>query len=315
MSRAEVAHASTQETMNLLLTLPLLFTLAAPQVAAQSSAGETLAKTLLDSARLDAHADFLEEVALALNEPLEDLPGAVRDAWFERDEAIELAEEQYEARLAVFRAIGSSRYLPELDSNTFSENITNSLLPYTVGRTMVYEKQTAEGLERVEITVLADTVEIEGLTCRQVQDIAYLDGEVIEDTIDWYAQDANGDVWYIGEISKNYDEDGFLEDIDGSWRYGVDGAQPGIVMFGTPVVGTAYRQEYWINEAEDVARIMADQETVTVPAGTFTNCLMTLDGTAMEPDAKEYKYYAPGIGLVLEVDPESGERLELVQIL
>lgn len=277
--------------------------------------GELTAEALRDSTQLDAASDFLESFALALNEPLEDLPGALREAWAERTETLELAQDQFEARLHVFDQVGHGRYLPELDPAEFSSQLTNPFFSFPAGQTLIYEKVTSEGTERVEITILADTVEIEDITCAQVQDRAFLDGELIEDTIDWYAEHQNGDVWYMGEISKNYDEDGFLEDIDGSWRHGKDGAQAGVLMPGTPVLNQMYRQEYWIDEAEDVGRVIATNETVTVPAGTFTGCWMTEDGTPLEPDAIEYKYYAPGVGLILEVDPESGERLELTQIL
>ncbi|MAW60348.1 MAG: hypothetical protein CMJ94_05880 [Planctomycetes bacterium] len=281
----------------------------------QSSIGKTTADALLEATRLDAHSDFLEAFAIALNEPFDEFPDAMREAWAERTEELELAEDQYEMRLQVFHQVGHGRYLPELDPAEFDAALTNTYFPFPVGQTLVYEKTTAEGVERVEVTALADTIEIDDIECRQVQDTAYLDGVLLEDTIDWYAQHTNGDVWYMGEISKNYDEDGFLEDIDGSWRHGKDGAQAGILMPGTPVIGQLYRQEYWIDEAEDVGRVVATNETVVVPAGTFTGCLKTEDGTALEPDAREFKYYAPGVGLVLEVDPESGERLELIQII
>lgn len=277
--------------------------------------GEATALALFEAGKLDADGDFLEQVATCLNAPSGDRRECIEEAWHERKEELELAEDQYERRLDILEELGSDAYLPEIDPANFSANLTNRYTVFTVGRTMVYEAMTDEGLERVEITTLPSTVEINGVTCREVQDIAILDGEVIEDTIDWFAQDQEGNLWYFGEISRNYDEDGFLEDIDGSWRYGVDGAQPGIIVKDSPVVGELYRQEYLINEAEDLGRVLALNETVTVPAGTFTGCLMTEDGSSLEPDALEYKYYAPGVGLILEIDLESGERLELVQII
>jgi hypothetical protein len=147
-----------------------------------------------------------------------------------------------------------------------------------------------------------------------VNDVEYLDGELIEDTVDWIAQHGNGDVWYFGEIAMNY-EDGFLDNLDGSWMTGKEDAKPGILMPASPVIDDVYRQEYFINEAEDVAEVISLNETVVVPYGTFHNCLQTEDWTPIEPEALEYKYYAPGIGVVLEVDLETGERLELVQII
>jgi hypothetical protein len=283
--------------------------------SSRSSIGELTADALRESTKLDAQSDFLEAFAFALNGPIDEFRDALGEAWDERTETNELAEDQHEMRMQLNNKLGHGRYLPELDPQDFDFELTNPLFFWPVGRTMIYEKVSPEGTERVEITALADTIDINGFECRQVQDLAFLDGQLLEETIDWYAQHSNGDVWYMGEISKNYDEDGFLEDVDGSWRYGKDGAQPGILMFGTPTIDTIYRQEYFIDEAEDIARVLATNETVVVAAGTFTGCLMTEDGSPIEPGNTEYKYYAPGVGLVLELDTESGERLELIQII
>lgn len=281
----------------------------------RSSVGELTADALRESTKLDAQSDFLEAFAHALNGPIDELGDALREAWDERTETTELADEQHEMRMQLNNKLGHGRYRPEIDPQDFDYELTNPMFFWPVGRTMIYEKTGAEGTERVEITALADTIDINGIGCRQIQDLAFLDGQLLEETIDWYAQHSNGDVWYMGEIAKNFDEDGFLEDVDGSWRYGKDGAQPGILMLGTPIVGTIYRQEYLIDEAEDIGRVIATNETVTVAAGTFTGCLMTEDGSPIEPGHTEYKYYAPGVGLVLELDTESGERLELIQII
>jgi len=141
-----------------------------------------------------------------------------------------------------------------------------------------------------------------------------MNGVVEEDTQDWYAQHLNGDVWYLGESSLGY-EDGFLDSIAGSWRTGKDGAKAGVIMLSAPAAGTAYRQEYQPGTAEDVARVIATGVTITVAYGTFTNCVKTQEGTAIEPGVSEYKYYAPGVGLVAEEDPATGQLLELIQIL
>lgn len=262
-----------------------------------------------------ADADFYGAIANALNEEWDDMIESFREAWMEYGETLELVEDQYEARLEVCAALGHGKYQPELDPQEFSSVMTNNYLPFPVGKTMVYEKMTPEGLERIEVSVLNETVMIEDIECRSVLDREFLDGELTESTYDWFAEHQDGSVWYMGEISYNYDEEGFLEDIDGSWRAGVDGAQPGIIMGGAPAVGDFHRQEFLIGEAEDIGLVVSLNETVTTPYGTFTNCIMTEDGTPIEPDTHEFKYYAPGIGLVLEFDPQSGERLELIDIL
>jgi len=165
------------------------------------------------------------------------------------------------------------------------------------------------------VTVTNETKEIMGVTCVVVRDTVTVDGELVEDTFDWYAQDKYGNVWYFGEESKQY-EDGDLVSLEGSWKAGVDGAQPGIIMEADPVVGDLYRQEFAPGEAEDMGEVLALGETVTVPAGTFTDCLKTKDFTPMEPEVVEHKYYAPGVGVVKEVMVEGGtDIVELMEIV
>jgi hypothetical protein len=138
------------------------------------------------------------------------------------------------------------------------------------------------------------------------------DGELVEDTFDWYAQDGNGNVWYLGEETKEY-EDGKLMTTAGSWEAGVDGALPGVIVPATPEVGMAYRQEYYAGDAEDAAEVLSLSERAEVPFGSFRDVLLTKDFTPLEPDVLEYKLYARGVGpvLVLGVSGGSG-REELV---
>jgi hypothetical protein len=141
------------------------------------------------------------------------------------------------------------------------------------------------------------------------------DGEVIEDTFDWYAQDKDGNVWYFGEIALNF-EDGQLVDIEGSWTAGVDGAKAGIIMKARPAVGDVYRQEFFLGDAEDMGEVLSVKASASVPAPGAScdgDCLLTRDWTPLEPDAEEEKSYAPGIGPILEVNPETKERVELVE--
>ena len=153
-----------------------------------------------------------------------------------------------------------------------------------------------------------------GIDVVVVHDRVSLDGELIEDTIDWYAQDSGGNVWYFGEESIEL-EDGVIMSREGSWEAGVNGAEPGIIMFSNPVVGEPYRQEYYQGIAEDMAQIVSVDESVTVPYGTFDGCIKTLDWNPLESDSEEYKYYCTQVGgLVLEEKLESGEIVELVDI-
>ncbi len=147
-----------------------------------------------------------------------------------------------------------------------------------------------------------------------IRDRVWLEGELIEDTDDWYAQDKNGNVWYFGEDVKNY-TNGVLTDRSGSWEHGVDGALAGIIMFRNPKIGSIYRQEYLRGQAEDVGQVLALEETVDVPFGTLTGCVKTEDTTPLEPDVLEYKYFCPGIGVALEIDvTENNTRFELTEV-
>lgn len=227
--------------------------------------------------------------------------------------ALKECGDQYHARVDLCDDLGGGIYAPQIDPTGFVPVIDNPYLPLLPGTTYVYEKQDEDGTEHIEVTVTDDTKVILGVTCTAVRDTVSVDGEIVEDTTDWFAQDAAGNVWYFGEISMNF-EDGQLVSLGGSWKAGEDGAQPGIVMEAAPAEGDVYRQEFLIGEAEDAASVLSLDASVTVAYGTFANCVQTADFTPLSPDALEHKFYAAGVGLVLELDPETGERTELVDI-
>jgi hypothetical protein len=207
-------------------------------------------------------------------------------------------------------------YKPVIQAADFTAgtNLTNSYMPFEPGKTYIFEGQTAEGKEHIELKRLAETKIIMGITCIVVNDKSWVNGVLIEDTLDWYAQDNTGTVWYFGEGVKNYNADGTFKDTKGSWTAGDDGAMPGIVMPANPATGLKYRQEYYFNNAEDEAEILETGLTVSVAQGTFQNCLKTHDFTALEPDLNENKFYAPGIGVIKEVNITDNETLELIDI-
>jgi hypothetical protein len=237
----------------------------------------------------------------------------VLEAFFECFEGIEESEDQFDARLDLCDLIGGEAYDPDIDPGDFSSVIDNPDYPIVPGTTLTSEKATGDGTETVVLEHLFETRVIMDVECAAVRDTASCDGVVIEETIDYYAQDGDGNVWYFGEISKNF-EDGQLTDLDGSWFAGAGGAKPGIIMHASPVVGTTYRQEWFLGEAEDVATTLALDAAADVPFGSFVNCVQTLDFTPIEPDAQEHKFYAAGIGVVLEIDIVEDERLELISI-
>jgi hypothetical protein len=192
----------------------------------------------------------------------------------------------------------------------FTTEIDNPYLPMTPGDHWVYRETDVDGTEqRVEVTVTGETKTILGIEAVVVHDVATEDGEVIEDTYDWYAQDGDGNVWYLGEDTKEL-ENGEVTSTAGSWEAGVDGAQPGIAMPADPAPGLTYRQEYYAGEAEDAARVLSVDELVSAPFGSYDEALLTRDFTPVEPDVVEYKLYARGVGLVLAVAVSGGSSRE-----
>ncbi len=184
------------------------------------------------------------------------------------------------------------------------------------GTRWTYREIDEEGKEvKVVITVSSETKEIaNGITARVVRDSVTSDGELIEDTFDWYAQDADGNVWYLGEDTAEF-ENGKITTRAGSFEAGVDGALPGIIVAADPKPGLAYRQEYYKGEAEDNGEVLSVDELAEVPFGSFDGALLTKDTITIQPDVLEYKLYAPGVGPVLVLGISGGGgREELVDM-
>ena len=192
-------------------------------------------------------------------------------------------------------------YHPAIDPADFSTVIDNPYLPFTPGSKWRYEGTSDGARESNVVTVTDRRRRVMGVDVVVVHDVVTADGVISEDTVDWYAQDTAGNVWYFGEQVQNF-ERGKLSNTDGSWEAGVDGALPGIVMPAHPKTGDAYRQEYYRGQAEDMAKIIATGEHVTVPAGTYADAVVTREWSPLEPEVIERKSYAPGFGVVLEDD-------------
>ena len=206
-------------------------------------------------------------------------------------------------------------YAPVIDPAKFVTRIDNPYFPLQPGRTFVYEGKTEVGNEHDEVYVSRDTKVIVGVTCVVVTDTVTVDGKLEELTIDWYAQDKQGNVWYFGEDAKAYDKDNVIS-THGSWEAGVNGAKPGIVMPVNPQPGDPYRQEYYKGEAEDMAQVLRVTGSISVPYGSYTNVLITKEWSAIEPQLViENKYYARGVGFILSKVIEGGSGdLRLVAI-
>jgi hypothetical protein len=202
----------------------------------------------------------------------------------------------------------------ELDPADFTSEIDNPYWPMKPGARWVYRETDAEGSElRVEVTVTGHTREILGIDATVVHDMVTEDGHLKEDTYDWYAQDKWGNVWYMGEDTKEY-EGGKVSSTEGSWEAGVEGAQAGIIVPSNPEPGMAYRQEHYEGHAEDGAEVLSVDEQATVPFGSFDHVLMTRDYNLLEPKLLEHKFYAKGVGPVLAMTVAGGaDREELLR--
>jgi hypothetical protein len=190
--------------------------------------------------------------------------------------------------------VEGAAYEQSINPADFVAGIDNPFFPLTPGT-----RFTFGGDEDNIVTVLSDTKLILGVTTTVVHDEVYVDGALEEDTLDYYAQDRDGNVWYFGEKTSEL-KNGKVTSTAGSWEGGVDGGQPGIVMLAAPQVGDSYRQEFLKGEAEDLAKVTAVAGSITAPVGSWTGAdvLVTEEWTPLEPDIREQKTYARGVGIV-----------------
>jgi len=205
-------------------------------------------------------------------------------------------------------------YRPKIKPSEFSATVNHPYFTLTPGTTFTYRAQDREGTEINKVIVTNRTKEVMGVTTRVVWDRVWLNGRLIEETYDWYAQDRQGNVWYFGEDSKEY-ENGRAASTKGSWEAGVHGAQPGIAMPAKLTLGAPYRQEYKKGEAEDMGKIVSTKATVKVPYGSFGGCVKTEDWSALERGHVEHKLYSKEVGqVVLETENHDRKRVELIEV-
>lgn len=272
-----------------------------------------------------AHSASEDEADVCLEEYADD-----------RDDAVEECGAVTQARLDLCVATNDAVHNPPFGME-FANNFVDPLaigepggpsphtyLPLLQGSTWVLEgtfmEDGEEITETITITVTDRIKLVEGIRCLAVRDVVEVDGELIEDTDDWFAQDVDGNLWYCGEEVKDYETfDGDmpaipeLVAIDGSFKAGRDGDEAGILLPAVPVAGDIYRQEVSFTNAEDAIEIIAVDGTETVPAAACAgDCLITLDFSPLDPGVEENKYYAPGVGMILEVNLDTGDRVELI---
>ncbi len=307
---SEVASAGSDDDISMFATGPCssaavsMMQACAVGVVDDLLEGSAICTDILDD---DDRADCLTEVDL----------GAI--------DMSDECDEVFDARLALCDDLGDVAHEPAY-GEAFAANFVDPLeigntvpvnpwFPLQTGNHWLY---LGDG-ESIEVTVTNETKLMDGVTCVVVWDVASEDGEVVEITQDWYAQDVAGNVWYCGEIARNFEifegDDPAtpeLVDIDGSWKAGRDGSEPGILLPFAPQVGDVFRQEVAYGEAEDTVEILSITADEVAPGGACAgNCLMTADSTPLEPGVVEHKIYVPGIGLIVEVNPDTGQRVEL----
>ena len=294
------------------------------------------ASLLWQACDIDIMDDFFEEVATCQNSDEDELDECIAEAVDQRDETQEECADIYAARQNVCQDLGDEVHEPEF-GEAFADNFIDPLdigdgeepnpyFPLLQGNQWIYEStfidedDGEEITETITVTVTNKTKLIQGITCLVVNDTVEEDGDLIEDTDDWFAQDKDGNIWYCGEIAKNFElyegdepEIPELVDIEGSWKAGREGAKAGMLLPFEPTEGQVIRTEVLFGDAEDVVEILSVTGTEAAEGGSCDgNCLVTLDYSPLEPGAAENKYYAPGLGLILEVDLESGDRAELI---
>jgi len=202
-------------------------------------------------------------------------------------------------------------YQPVINPANFTHVVSNPYFPLVPGTTMTFLEQDGREKRENKVTVLRDTKIVMGVKCLVIHDTVTLNGALLEETLEYYAQDKEGAVWLFGEASKEFKSFGRV-DMTGSWEAGVNGAQPGIVMPARPKVGDRYRQQYMANVAEDIGQITALNESVTVPAGAYGGCLKTREWSMLESVTSK-KWYAKGVGLVRS-ESTDGEVSTLISV-
>jgi len=224
--------------------------------------------------------------------------------------------DQFKARQDFCSGLGKGPYDPVVDPQTFLSpaNVAanpNPLFPLVPGTVWVYKNQSNG--ETDTVTVTNQTQLIDQVTTIAVHDVVQDAGNVVtEDTIDFFAQQTDGTVWYFGETTQQF-ENGLLIGIEGTFLAGRDNAKPGIIMKATPMVGDVYRQEFLLGDAEDGAKVISTIASESVPATSCSGtCLETFEFSPLDIGGDENKFYKPGVGMILEVDIEGGARNELI---
>lgn len=206
------------------------------------------------------------------------------------------------------------KYLPSIEPANFVATIDNRYFPLRPGTGFHYRGVKGAAAQTDDMIVTHQLQNVLGVRCTVVRDTVSQHGKPLERTFDWYAQDRDGNVWYMGEDARELKNGRFVRASD-SWQAGVNGAKPGVIMPANPQPGEVYRQEYYPpGGALDQARVLGRGTIVHVPAGSFKRPLVTIEWSPVEPQF-EKKYYVAGLGEVMEQVVAGGhEQFQLVKV-
>ena len=335
MSRASVSSVDWMRGILAIPSFALLALAAGPAASAPGSFCSNTANLQLEACRHEVEDDYLVARAICINvSDGEERAECAGDARADRREERQVCREQRIARGELCDGIGEARYEPDFDPELFDDdfsNLTNPnpYFPLGIGNLSVFESED----ETTTIEVLNKTKLIDGVTCIVVNDVVEEDGDLIEDTDDWFGQRKDGTIDYCGETVRDFEyfegdnpREPELVETDGAFKAGRDGDASGTLFPGNPVVGSVYRQEWSANNAEDAAIVISTtykwanggELNDWVPQGLAelmcddTPCVVTGEFSPIDPGEFERKYFAFGVGKFLEVDVESGEFSELV---
>ncbi|MEX0984882.1 MAG: hypothetical protein WD096_07505 [Actinomycetota bacterium] len=203
-----------------------------------------------------------------------------------------------------------------VDPSNFTDPVANTYFPLEPGTVLILKGSEGGEALRERVRITAEHRMIEGVSTVVVHDVIRSHGALVEKTIDWYAADNDGNVWYFGEDTATYDADGNVQSTEGTWLAGFDGAVAGIIMPADPRPTDAYRQEFYVGHAEDQGWIVQRGAKVSVPYGDLNEVVRSFEWTRLEPGVMAQKFYAPGLGIVLEMDVAGGnELLSLVKVI
>jgi hypothetical protein len=293
------------------------------------------ANLIFTGCKHEAENDFLVSSAKCVNiSEQAERTECFADAQSARTEARQLCQDQLATRLNACKLLGEGRYDPEFDAQNFDTDFSNLPNPnryFPIRPGNRWEYHSATQVDKIEI--LSATKLIDGVRCVVARDLVSEGGFLKEATDDWYAQAKDSTVWYCGEEVKDFEifngdrpKAPELVSIDGRFKAGVEGDKPGIIFLASPQKGDVYLEEFSLGNAEDVTEVL----TTTYSFGKFPNldrlvprklaqllcsndCVVTKNYSLLEPGIFAHKYYAPGIGVFLEIERDSGDVIQLVK--